>query len=339
MDINVNANVPAIEKLIDYSASGIGSLAGTMLAPWKARRMGKAKIESAKADIQISELQHNALVEARRRIEKYDSEEHSYNNLDGYVSERIQFQEEKRLANIESVIYKAAQELEDKEVPDIEPDHDWIARFFGSVQDVSSEEMQILWAKILAGQVERPDRTSLRTLGVLQEMDRNTAKLFEKFCSMCMFLETYDGVYDGRICSLGKNAGDNSLESFGLNFGKLNQLQEYGLIISDYNSWRQYFPLILTQRKEIMVNPPHYHIPFRFQKNLWILSQANTNKRVQEIKINGPSLTISGLELSRVVECKPAPDFTEKLQSFFQTKNLRMMKVNTTPKGYVLSTS
>lgn len=332
MDINVNANVPAIEKLIDYSASGIGAVAGPMLAPWKARRKGKAKIESAKADIQISELQHNALVEARRRINNYDPVEQS-GNLDNHVSERIQFQERKRLANTKSVVYKAAQELGNKEVLDQEPDHDWTARFFSSVQDVSSEEMQILWAKVLAGQVEKPGSTSLRTLGVLQEMDRNTAKLFEKFCSMCMFLETYDGVYEGRICSLGKHAGKNSLESFGLNFEKLNQLQEYGLIISDYNSRRDYSPLIQTQRIEIMDNPPHYHLPFRFQKNLWILSQAYTNKRVREIKINGPSLTISGLELSRVVECKPAPDFTEKLQDFLQTKNLRMMEVNTTPKG------
>lgn len=332
MDINVNANVPAIEKLIDYSASGIGAVAGPMLAPWKARRKGKAKIESAKADTQISELQHNAIVEARRRINNYDPVEQS-GNLDNHVSERIQFQEKKRLANIESVIYKAAQELEDKEVTDKEPDHDWTARFFSSVQDVSSEEMQIVWAKILAGQVERPDRTSIRTLGVLQEMDRNTAELFEKFCSMCMFLEIHDVVYDGRICSLGIDVGENSLESFGLNFEKLNQLQEYGLIISSYNSRRDYSPLIQTQRIEIMDNPPHYHPPFRFQKNLWILSQAYTNKRVREIKITGPSLSISGLELSGVVECKPAPEFTEKLQGFLQTKNLRMMEVNTTPKG------
>ena len=51
MDINLNLNVPAIEKLIDYSASGIGSVAGSMLAPWKASRDGKARIESTKADI------------------------------------------------------------------------------------------------------------------------------------------------------------------------------------------------------------------------------------------------------------------------------------------------
>ncbi|MCY3674564.1 MAG: DUF2806 domain-containing protein [Paracoccaceae bacterium] len=203
MDINVNANVPAIEKLIDYSASGIGAVAGPMLAPWKAHRKGKAKIESAKADIQISELQHNTLVEARRRINNYDPVEQS-GNLDNHVSERIQFQEQKRLANAKSVIYKAAQELGDKEVPDQEPDHDWTARFFSFVQDVSSEEMQILWAKILAGQVERPDSMSLRTLGVLQEMDRNTAELFEKFCSCACFWKPMMGYMMGEFARLAK---------------------------------------------------------------------------------------------------------------------------------------
>ena len=333
MDINLNVKVPAIEKLIDYSASGIGAVAGSMLAPWKASREGKARIESTKADIQITELHETALLETRKRIENYDPLEQS-GNLDNYVSERIQFQEQKRLANAKSVIYKAAQELGDKEVPDQEPDHDWTARFFSFVQDVSSEEMQILWAKILARQVEKPDSTSLRTLGVLQEMDRNTAELFEKFCSMCMFLEFDDGnLFDGRVCSLGKDAAHNSLESFGLYFGRLNQLQEYGLIISDYNSRSIYSSLILPQIKEIMDNPLPLPSTFRFQKNLWSLVQINHNNQIREFMINGPSLSISGLELSRVVECKPVPEFTEKLQGFLQTKNLRMMEVNTTPKG------
>ncbi len=80
------------------------------------------------------------------------------------ITQRIQFQEEKRQSNIVAVIGQAAQELGDREVQDHEVDHDWTARFFNDVQDVSSEEMQQLWAKILAGEVERPGSTSLRTM-------------------------------------------------------------------------------------------------------------------------------------------------------------------------------
>ena len=65
------------------------------------------------------------------------------------VTQRIQFQEEKRQADIGRIVKQAALELGDKEVQDHEVDHDWTARFFDDVQDVSSEDMQQLWAKIL----------------------------------------------------------------------------------------------------------------------------------------------------------------------------------------------
>ena len=35
--MDMGALVPGISKLADYAASGIGSVAGTMLASWRAR--------------------------------------------------------------------------------------------------------------------------------------------------------------------------------------------------------------------------------------------------------------------------------------------------------------
>ena len=42
--MNINLNIPAIEKLLDYAASGIVSIAGPYLAPWKARQEAKLRI-------------------------------------------------------------------------------------------------------------------------------------------------------------------------------------------------------------------------------------------------------------------------------------------------------
>ena len=67
------------------------------------------------------------------------------------VRQRVQFQEEKRHRNIGSVVGQTAELLGEKDVPDQEPDHDWTARFFNYIQDVSSEEMQLLWAKVSGG--------------------------------------------------------------------------------------------------------------------------------------------------------------------------------------------
>ena len=51
MDIKVN--IPALEKLMDYSASGIGSVAGSILVSWKARQEAKAKAIAAKGEVEV----------------------------------------------------------------------------------------------------------------------------------------------------------------------------------------------------------------------------------------------------------------------------------------------
>ena len=96
------------------------------------------------------------------------------------ITQRIEYQERKRQANISSVVREAARELGEKEVPQHEPDHDWVARFFSDVQDVSSEDMRRIWARVLAGQVETPGTTSVRTLATLRNLSSSEAKAFSK---------------------------------------------------------------------------------------------------------------------------------------------------------------
>ena len=47
--VDVNITVSAFEKLVDYAASGIGAVAGSMLAPWMAKQQATAKFIEAKA--------------------------------------------------------------------------------------------------------------------------------------------------------------------------------------------------------------------------------------------------------------------------------------------------
>ena len=187
MPVEVNINVLALHKLVDYVASGIGSVAGSMLAPWKARQEAKAKQIEVEAKANSMRILADAQSDARKALISQDSPIIGELNIADSVSQRIQFQEAKRQANIEAVVRQAAEQLGDTTVEDIEPDHDWTARFFNDVQDVSSEEMQSLWTKVLAGEVERSGSTSIRTLGILKGLDQSTALLFQKFCSVCIF--------------------------------------------------------------------------------------------------------------------------------------------------------
>ena len=50
---------------MDYTASGIGSVAGTMLAPWKARKQAQAKQIAAKGDADVLQIQAEAQAQAR----------------------------------------------------------------------------------------------------------------------------------------------------------------------------------------------------------------------------------------------------------------------------------
>ena len=187
---------PAILVFAKYLASGVGSVAGPMLASWKARAEADAKRITARGEADalaiIAEAQAGALpliAGAQEDVRKQllgsglaTKAEVAMSKSE--IEQRVWFQEEKRQRNISAVAHQAFLELPDTNIGDHEPDHDWTARYFSDVQDVSSEEMQSLWARILAGEVQRPGSTSIRTLTILKNIDQQTAALFKRLCSM-----------------------------------------------------------------------------------------------------------------------------------------------------------
>ena len=87
-------------------------------------------------------------------------------------------------------IAKYADEMvrENKErvIVDEEYDIDWFIRFFDAVGNVSNEEMQKLWAKILAGEIESPNTFSLRTIGTVHNLSQKEAELFTKMTRLLL---------------------------------------------------------------------------------------------------------------------------------------------------------
>ena len=295
-----------------------------MLAPWRARQEAQAKLTAAEGDASVLQVRANAQAKAREALLPHNTKVTEELVIADVISQRIQFQEEKRQANIKSVLRHAKEQLGDKSVVDSEPDHDWTARFFSEVQDVSSEEMQLLWARVLAGQVERGGSTSVRTLQVLRNLDRATARLFRTFCSMCVFLPGGEGAFfDGRVPALGGNAAHNALQKYDLGFDSLNRLNEHDLIISDYNSRNKGYQASIG----IFSDSRILHVPFRFQNRNWILIPLEGRSQKDELKLSGVSLNGSGRELARVVDLEAAEQFTEDLRAFFRRENLSMTEV------------
>ena len=330
--------VPAFLKLLDYTASGIGSVAGPMLAPWKAHREAAARRLAAQgeadslrvlAEGQAAALQiiSGAQAEARSTVMDQHSEFHGQLEIGETITQRIRFQEEKRHSNIAAAVVAAATELGDKEVSDHEPDHDWTARFFNEVQDVSSDDMRAIWAKILAGEVEKPGSTSARTLTILKNLDRKSARLFNTLCSICVSLRPDANVaLDARVPSMGGQPGQNSLQKYGLSYDSLNILNEYGLIIPDYNS---YYPYTISIGITVGVSgQERIRIPFTFQKRFWVLEPMPEFQQADEFRLSGVMLTQAGRELQSVVAEEPSHQFLEDLNEFFKKNNLQMTEVS-----------
>ena len=124
-------------------------------------------------------------------------------------------------------------DLNKSEPTDTEIDDDWLHNFDTEARKKSVEEMQKYLARILCGEIKKPNSFSIKAVKLLGDMDKKSAARFANFCSMCVTLKDENGdVIDARVLSLGGDAAKNALAEYGLNFGQLNFLNEHGLIIS-----------------------------------------------------------------------------------------------------------
>lgn len=155
---------------------------------------------------------------------------------------------------------------------------DWFVIFYEAVGNISDEQMQSIWAKILAGEMNKPNSYSLRTIEVLKNISQQEANLFEKICSHCicsgqhLFLPHYD----------------KYLEQCQISFEEVLYLSELGLISSDS---------MLVLKIPVDLTP---NILFINKELLITASTSNENNKIFEIR-QFP-MTAVGMELAILVE-------------------------------------
>lgn len=126
-------------------------------------------------------------------------------SLEERTQDRLYFQEAKKQLNIENVTAFAVEELKSEESVTDEPlDEDWTTRFFKIAEEISNEEMQALWGKILAGEIKQPNSYSLRTLEILRNLSKSEADTFMKVANFA--------IKSGGKNYLFKGNDDNSLK-------------------------------------------------------------------------------------------------------------------------------
>ena len=183
--------------------------------------------------------------------------------------------------------------------------------------------MQRRFAKVLAGEIEKPGSHSIKAIKALGDMDQSTAKLFQRLCSMSVALEDLvdKGIHDLRVPSLGRDPGLNQLQKYGLSFGQINMLIEYELVAPNYGTRRNYKTCILDKEKNVAD-------PFRHQGRYWILKPTPERPEKSGFMLGGVQLSYVGSQLFHIVEPIPMQQYTKDLKEFFAKQQLEMTEVS-----------
>ena len=212
---------------------------------------------------------------------------------------------------------------------------DWLNNFEKEARYKSTEEMQTLFGRILAGEIKQPGYYSIKAVRTLGELDQKVAQLFNRLCSYSIMFPTQSlRLRDIRVCSLRNNTNSDPLYRFGFSSVELNILKEYNLITPNFHSWYpypcvlpkgkilQYFfqneRLYIKDRKEI------FPMPFYHQKKYWVLKSQNSSADMT-LKIFGVALSTVGCELYHIVEPYNTKEYTQALKEYFHKQKLEMI--------------
>lgn len=217
-----------VKRLIEVVAEGIGAVSRSLLTrrnadakAYEIRTIAQAIADSQKFPGTINYEAGGIIIESSSNQERPIVPEADTGQR---VVARIAYQEAKKQSNIEHITRQAAEELRsEREIASQKPDSDWITRFFRIAEDITTDDMQILWGKILAGEVKRPGSYSLRTLELLKNIDQREAGLFVKAAKIAIVSDN-DKAFIPQM-------GTYIQEKFGLTFTDFLLLREIDLLV------------------------------------------------------------------------------------------------------------
>jgi len=251
----------AVDRLLDVVSKGIGTVYKPRAIRNEADAKAYANVVLAKAEAQ------KILIEGDAKLELIER-----------AKERLMLKEMNRQINIEEIVEKAIPLLSETISDDI-VDNDWRTRFFNKAQDVSQNELQKVWASILAKEVSNPGNVSLRTLDVVSNISKNEA---EKFIVACSITSSYT--------SMLKINGSASFDKYGLDYTDLMLLRDASLLHAPDNLTLSIAAIDHFGTANLTIGNKQYRI--RPKNN--ISTSKNTFEAI--------ALTQSGVELCKLLD-------------------------------------
>ena len=264
-NLNLGGLAKPATALVDKVGGALGGPFRGAFRPMQIRRVAEAEGDSirilAQADADAAEIRLRA-------------------------AERVLAEEMRNQANIESTLGRALPHIAEEAEPEKMED-DWIVNFFDKCRIVSDEQMQDVWARILAGEANNPGTFSRKTINILADMDKADAELF---ATLCRFVWTIHGAEVAPI-----NETEPVCSDHGITIESLTELESLGLI--------RRTPLSFSMRKM----PAKFSASYLGRSVELTLAELAANK----LRTGSVILTAAGLQLVPVCQREPVDGFFE----------------------------
>lgn len=270
-----------IGKLSEPATALIEKVSGALegaARPWQIKRVARAEAE---AEVEA------ALIRARGRTELSELERRTFNR---FWAEQVSQQE-----NIEAVTKKAIPSLEPEAKSEAIED-DWVVNFFDKARLVSNEEMQQIWARLLAGEANRPGSFSRRTVNLVASLDRREALYFQTLMRFAWNLNPDD------FSPLIYNPSAPIYREAGLDFNIYTHLDRIGLIT--FLTHDQYAQKGVNERGTA------------FYKGVPI--DLEVQRVPREFPVGHVKLSLAGQELASIAVAPPVPGFLDYVLAGWQ---------------------
>lgn len=231
---------PVMIKALDV----LQRMGGAPFVRWylSRRGQGEAAAMEAKGNAAIRLAQQGASVALTKndyliKVAALDSTPAEEWSIEQRTIAVIAHREQLNQLNIEAIAGHAMAELEsgdEKPLSTLDPGSnvtdDWLNRFYDDARLISDPQMQAVWGKVLAGEIQAPGSFSFQTLDIVRNLTQEDALTFQKAVNLMVVPSVY-----AALIIRGEDSGVFQ-KSFNLFFPDYVRLMNLGLISPTENA-------------------------------------------------------------------------------------------------------
>lgn len=261
-------------SIVEINTDGLAKLGETIFHGLGITAYGNKKLADVEQYTALKRVETETKAELLRIKGQYE------------IAQYVVSRETRKFNNASAVVKAAESNFTKGEKVSSDPvSQSWVNRFFDIAENISEQDIQEIWGKILAGEVKQPGSYSLRTLDTLQYLTREDAELFARVVKYYLA--------EGLIW-------DKSVPLV-----EMVRLVDCGLVLGE-NLVRNF------------IIEPHDVLITKIDDNYFFKLTNETDRRIQ-CSCDVRKMTTAGIELMRLLPEEDRSDFYSLLARFLKS--------------------